>query len=389
MKYFPILLFALFAISCSTPTGQNQEQTEIEEQAEQPNSQTDSDLYFLNIPDQYSMQVYADDVENARQLALSENGTLFIGTRQKSVYAVRDTDGDLRADEKFTIVSGLNMPNGVALKNGDLYVAEVSRILKFKDVEENLSDNMDFEVVYDDYPTDRHHGWKFIDFGPDGKLYVPVGAPCNICKSEDDIFASITRMNDDGSELEIVQEGIRNTVGFNWHPETNQLWFTDNGGDNLGDNMPGDELNFAPTDGMHFGYPYCHQGNYKDPTYGNERNCNQFTAPVEVLGPHVAALGFEFSNATQFPENMNNKVIIAEHGSWNRTTPIGYRITTVDITADGEGENYSVWIDGFRDNEKDKVFGRPVDLEWMPDGSLLISDDHAGKVYRLIFEGNG
>ena len=391
MKYWSLVLVAVVFFSCSSSTGQNQQNTDEEETENQTdtNSQTDSELFFLDLPDNYSMQIYADDVENARQLELADDGTLFIGTRKNMVHAVRDTDGDNRADEQYTIVSGLNMPNGVALRNGDLYIAEVSRILKFENVLDNLSDDMDYEVVYDNYPTDEHHGWKFISFGPDGKLYVPVGAPCNICKSEKDVYATITRINPDGTNMEIVQEGIRNTVGFNWHPETDELWFTDNGGDNLGDNMPGDELNYAPRVGMHFGFPYCHQGNYADPDYGNERDCSEFTPPVQILGPHVAALGMEFWNNTQFPSTMNNKVFIAEHGSWNRTIPIGYRITTVDVTAGGEASNYQVWVDGFRDNEKDKVYGRPVDLEWMPDGSLLISDDKAGKVYRMFYSGNG
>lgn len=386
MQTILYLIITLFFFSCSSDTNQ---QENIENSPDTvSDDQTDAELYFLNKPENYSIQVYADEVDNARQMALSENGTLFIGTRENKVYAVRDTDGDHRADEIYTIAGNLNMPNGVALKNGDLYVAEVSRILKFENVEENLSDNMDFEVIYDNYPTETHHGWKFISFGPDGKLYVPVGAPCNICKSENEIFATITRINDDGSNREIIHRGIRNTVGFNWHPQTNALWFTDNGGDNLGDNMPGDELNYALEDGNHYGYPFCHQGNYADPEYGTEHNCSEFTAPAETLGPHVAALGIEFWNSNQFPESMINKLFIAEHGSWNRTTPIGYRITTVDVKDDGQASNYKVWIDGFRDNEKNKVYGRPVDLEWMPDGSLLISDDYAGKVYRVFYTGN-
>ncbi len=376
LMYKLFIGLVLIVFSCS---GRNEKQTESK-----PKPGAVSELPFLKLPDGAAITVYASDVENARSLALSDDGTLYVGTRSKgNVYALKDTDGDNKADVKYTLARGLKMPNGVALKNGDLYVAEVSRILKFSDIERNLKDDADYEVIYDDYPTKTHHGWKYIAFGPDGKLYVPVGAPCNICESEE-IFTTITRMKDDGSNMEIVHTGIRNTVGFSWHPKTNDLWFTDNGGDMLGDDVPGDELNHAPQDGLHFGYPYCHQGNVPDPKFGDKRDCDEFTPPAQILGPHVAALGMEFYKGGNFPAKYKNSIFIAEHGSWNRSVPIGYRITRVELDGN-KAVNYEVFIDGFRDNRKDELHGRPVDLEWMPDGSLLISDDYADRIYRMSF----
>ncbi|MBX2845244.1 MAG: PQQ-dependent sugar dehydrogenase [Saprospiraceae bacterium] len=380
-RYLFLLLCLPLFQNCKTDS-----KAAVRNYAQPIDAQTDPELAFLNIPEGFALQVYADSIDNARSLALSPNGTLFIGSRKKSVHAVVDTDQDGRADKTYVIATGLNMPNGVAFKDGDLYVAEVSRVLKFEDIESRLADNLEYDVIYDEYPTEKHHGWKYIAFGPDEKLYVPVGAPCNICESDDRIFNTITRMDDDGSNMEIVQEGVRNTVGFNWHPTTGELWFTDNGRDWMGEDMPACELNHAPKDNMHFGYPYCHQGDTPDPEFGEKRACEEFTAPVQNLGPHTAPLGLEFYHSGNFPGTYKNTVFIAEHGSWNRTVPIGYRITMVDL--DGTTSlGYEPFLDGFRDNEANELYGRPVDLEWMPDGSMLISDDYANKVYRLIYTG--
>ena len=205
-----------------------------------------SPLRHIQLPEGFKIDVYADKVANARSMCLSPNGTLFVGTRDKgSVYALKDTDGDFKVDEKYTLATGLYMPNGVAFKDGALYVAEVNRILRLDDIEANLANPPEPVVVYDQYPDKSHHGWKYIAFGPDGKLYVPVGAPCNVCES-DRIFNTITTMDPDGSNMEIIQEGIRNTVGFTWHPETKELWFTENGRDWMGDDLPACELNHAP-----------------------------------------------------------------------------------------------------------------------------------------------
>jgi glucose/arabinose dehydrogenase len=344
-------------------------------------------LEDLKLPDGFSISLYAEDVKNARSLEWSPNGTLFVGTRSRGdVYALRDTDGDFVADEKYVLATGLKLPNGVAFRDGSLYVAEVNRILRFDNIENRLADPPEPVVVFDKYPTERHHGWKYIAFGPDDKLYVPVGAPCNICESEDPIFNTITRMDPDGSNMEIVQEGIRNTVGFTWHPETGELWFTDNGRDWMGDDQPACELNRAAKDGQHFGYPYCHQGDLPDPEFGDKRDCSEFVPPVQKLGPHVAPLGVEFYSGDQFPAAYRGQVFIAEHGSWNRSKKIGYQISLV--TLDGnKATSYQPFIEGWLDKRKDDVWGRPVDIEWLPDGSMLISDDFADVIYRVHYEG--
>jgi glucose/arabinose dehydrogenase len=345
---------------------------------------SDVPLEDIELPDGFTIEIYADEVKNARSMDYSPEGTLFVGTRDEGkVYALKDTDGDYKADKKYVLAEGLNMPNGVALRNGDLYVAEVSRVLKFPNIESRLETPGEPEVVFDDYPTESHHGWKYIAFGPDGKLYVPVGAPCNICKSEDEVFASITRMNPDGSEMEVVQHGIRNTVGFTWHPETQDLWFTDNGRDWMGDNKPDCELNYAPQEGMHFGYPYCHQGNIPDPEFGDQRDCSEFTPPVQKLGPHVAPLGLEFYTGDQFPERFNNQIFIAQHGSWNRSEKIGYRVMRVKLDGNKAVE-YEPFAQGWL--KKGKVSGRPVDVELLPDGSMLVSDDYANVIYRIVYK---
>lgn len=350
-------------------------------------SNSELPLENIQLPEGFAIEVYADDVKNARSLCLSPNGTLFVGTRSKGqVYALQDTDGDQKADKKYVLAKGLKLPNGVAFRDGDLYVAEVSRIIKFENIEEKLDNPGEPVVVYDQYPKDTHHGWKYIAFGPDDKLYVPVGAPCNICESEDEVYNSITRLEPDGSQMEIIHKGIRNTVGFTWHPETGELWFTDNGRDWMGDEQPACELNHAPQDNMHFGYPYCHQGDLADPEFGDKRDCSEFTPPVQNLGPHVAPLGLEFYTHTQFPEAYHGQILIAEHGSWNRKKKIGYRIMMVTMEGN-KATGYQPFAIGWLDENTDDVWGRPVDLEFLPDGSMLVSDDYADVIYRIYYIG--
>lgn len=352
-----------------------------------PDYNGDLPLQSLQLKDGFAIGVYADNVPNARSMAVSPSGTLFVGNRgEERVYALQDLDGDMFAETQHIIFDGGVMPNGVALKDGDLYVAEVSRILRWRDIESKLDNPGEPEIIKDDYPTEKHHGWKYIAFGPDGKLYVPVGAPCNICES-DSIYASITRIDPDGSNLEIVQHGVRNTVGFTWHPETGDLWFTDNGRDMMGDDMPACEINHAPRDGMHFGYPYCHQGDVLDPEFGDGKDCAEYTAPALKLGAHVAPLGIEFYQGDQFPSTYRGKAIWAEHGSWNRSKKSGYRVMMADAAADGTMSNTEVLVDGWLDDDSQRVWGRPVDIEHLSDGSLLISDDFADVVYRLYFAG--
>jgi glucose/arabinose dehydrogenase len=337
----------------------------------------------IRMPEGFGVAVYADSLRGARSLCLGEAGTVFVGTRGAgNVYAVRDKDGDGRADSTYVIASGLNMPNGVAFRQKSLYVAEVSRVLRFDDIERNLGVRIQPVVVRDDFPTDTHHGWKFIAFGPDDLLYVPVGAPCNVCLQDDPRYASIMRMKPDGSEPEVFAHGVRNTVGFSWHPRTKELWFTDNGRDWLGDDLPPDELNCAPVPGLHFGFPYCHGGDLPDSEWGSRRDCSEFAAPVQKLGPHVAALGMRFYTGGMFPARYREQIFIAEHGSWNRSTPLGYRITRVR-PVEGKAVEYEVFAEGWL--SADGPWGRPVDILMLPDGSMLVSDDLAGAIYRITY----
>ncbi len=344
-------------------------------------------LDLIKLPKGFSISVYAE-VEDARSMAMSPNGTLFVGNRSEDkVYAVKDTDGDFKADKKWVIASGLNMPNGVAFKDGNLYVAEVNQIHKFADIESKLANPGKSQIVYDKFPTEKHHGWKYIAFGPDGKLYVPIGAPCNICESKDPIFASIHRMNADGTGLELYASGVRNTVGFTWHPQTKNIWFTDNGRDMLGDDIPPCELNSATKQGQHFGYPYCHGGTIKDPEFGDKRACGDFIKPAQNLGAHVAPLGLKFYTGSMFPAEYKNQIILAEHGSWNRSKKSGYKLSLVKVDPSGKATSYTTFANGWLDEQKQKSWGRPVDVLLLPDGSMLVSDDQAGVIYRITYKG--
>ena len=338
----------------------------------------------ITLPPGFRIAVYAGNVPGARSMTLSPKGTLFVGSRgEGKVYAIIDRNGDHIADEVIIIAKGLNMPNGVAFMGNALYVAEVHRVLRYDAIESRLSDPPPPVVVNDSFPKDRHHGWKFIRFGPDGLLYVPVGAPCNICESEDARYASIMRMNPDGTGLEIFARGIRNTVGFDWHPATKELWFTDNGRDWMGDDRPPDELNHAPQKGMHFGYPYCHGTGIPDPEFGKEKSCTAYTPPALELGPHVASLGMRFYRGVMFPAPYRNQIFIAEHGSWNRSAPIGYRITLARLEGN-RAVKYEVFAEGW--SQDGFVYGRPVDIQEMPDGALLVSDDRSGVIYRISYQ---
>jgi glucose/arabinose dehydrogenase len=345
-------------------------------------------LDSLKLPEGFAISVFADSVVNARSLCYSPDGTLYVSTRSAgNVYALKDTDGDFKADKKYTLLTGGNMPNGVAFKDGHLYIAEVNRILKFENIESKLGNPGQPIVVYDKYPTDTHHGWKYIAFGPEGKLYIPVGAPCNICESKDPVYASLTRMNADGTGFEIVQSGIRNTVGFDWHPVTRELYFTDNGRDLMGDDVPECELNHAPKVNMHFGYPYCHQGDVPDPEFGKNRKCSEFTPPAVKMGPHTAPLGMTFYTGNMFPASYKNQIFVARHGSWNRTKKSGYDIVIVTLNDDGTVKDRKPFISGWLNPANDDVWGRPVDFELLPDGSMLISDDYADVIYRVYYKG--
>jgi glucose/arabinose dehydrogenase len=338
----------------------------------------------IKLPPGFRIEAFTDQVPGARSLALGEDGTVYVGTmREGKVYALRDEDRDGKAERVYVLASGLNMPNGVAVLDGDLYVAEISRISKLKDIARRLADPPPPETVYDGYPKDVHHGWKYLRVGPDRKLYVPVGAPCNICNSPRAIYASLTRLDPDGKNLEIYAKGIRNTVGFDWNPDSKELWFTDNGRDWLGDDAPPDELNIAPKAGMDFGYPYCHGKDIADPEFGRLKSCAQATLPAWSFPAHSAALGLRFYTGTQFPPEYRGQLFVAQHGSWNRSTPLGYRVVMVRIEA-GKPVGDRVFAEGWLTADGE-VTGRPVDILQMPDGALLVSDDQQGAVYRISY----
>jgi len=334
-------------------------------------------LERIKLPPGFRIELLAQ-VPSARSLALGAKGTLFVGSRSGSVvHAV------LPGARVVRVAEGMSMPNGVAFRDGALYIAEVGRIFRIDNVEQNLESPSKPTLFFDKLPRDVHHGWKFIRFGPDGKLYVPIGAPCNVCDREG--YSLIGRLDLSSKSFEVFARGVRNTVGFDWHPQTRELWFTDNGRDWLGDELPADELNRAPRGGLHFGFPYCHQGDLQDPEFGRSRKCAEFEPPAQKLGPHVAALGMRFYTGTMFPPAYRNQIFIAEHGSWNRSRKIGYRISLVRIE-NSKAISYEPFAEGWLQGES--AWGRPVDVEVLPDGSLAVSDDSAGAVYRISYRGN-
>jgi glucose/arabinose dehydrogenase len=345
-------------------------------------------LNDFKLPKGFSIDHYAKDVLNARSMALGPSGVLFVGTRDKGngqVYAVVDSNKDNKADEVVVIAKGLTQPNGVAIKDGSLYVAEISRIIRFDNIETTYKDNPSYTVVNDSYPKDKHHGWKYIAFGPDGKLYVPIGVNANIANPGDP-YASITRINSDGSGFEIIARGVRNTVGFDWHPATKELWFTDNGRDTMGDNIPPEELNRATGPGLHFGFPHVHGKSVIDPDFGQGHKPEEFTLPAVELDPHAAALGMKFYTGSMFPASYKNQIFIAEHGSWDRNPqlpPTGGRVALVSF--EGSKSSYTPFIEGWKQTDR-KWNGRPVDVLVMPDGSLLVSDDVANCIYRITYK---
>ncbi|WP_415767998.1 PQQ-dependent sugar dehydrogenase [Paraburkholderia sp. J69-1] len=328
----------------------------------------------------------SDDVPAAREMTLSPHGILYVGSMDGRVYALELRDGKLV--KRHVVASGLTMPVGVAWRDGALYASAISSILRLDAIDTHLDDPPKPALVTDQLPSERHHGWKFIAFGPDGKLYVPQGAPCNVCLPASDPqrthFAMIGRIDPDGSHYETIARGVRNTVGFAWHPQTHELWFTDNGRDMLGDDIPDDKLNRLAHPGEDFGFPYCHGGNVSDPEFGRDHPCSSFTPPVARLGAHVAALGMRFYTGAMFPAAYRNSILIAEHGSWNRSRKSGYRVVRISADTDGAHAHQEVFAEGWL-NPDDTQWGRPADVLPLPDGSLLISDDYAGAIYRVTY----
>ncbi len=345
----------------------------------------DKKLAQINLPPGFAISVYAEGVENARQLTLGDRGTVFAGSLQAGkVRALADTDGDYVADRVYLIDHGLNMPSGLEFRNGSLYVGAVDRILRYDNIESLLDHPPEPELVSAAFPDKTHHGWKYLRFGPDGHLYVPVGAPCNIC--DEPGFAQIHRINAAGGGDEVYASGIRNSVGLAFHPDTGDLWFTDNGRDLLGDDIPSDELNHVTQAGQHFGYPYCHQGDLPDVEFGAGKSCADYTAPAVKLGAHMAALGLTFYTGSMFPADYKGQLFIARHGSWNRSKKVGYDIALVRFDAAGNPLGVEVFASGWLQGQKE--WGRPNDVLQLADGSLLVSDDEANAIYRITFVGN-
>ncbi|QYJ80490.1 PQQ-dependent sugar dehydrogenase [Shewanella acanthi] len=333
----------------------------------------------LTVAEGFEVSLFADDVENARQLAVSDSGIVFAGSiKAGNVYALIDSNKDGVADKKIVIASNLQLPSGVAFKDGDLYVSEVSRIIRFKDIEKHLNDAK-FEVVYDKFPSDTHHGWKVLAFSPTGELIIPVGVPCNVC-AENDNYGRIFSLNLETKKLTTIAKGVRNSVGFDYQPGTNTLWFSDNGRDMMGDDIPPCEINKVSYTGEHFGFPFVHAGTIVDPEFGQGKNPANYTAPALALGAHVAPLGIHFYRGNLFPEAYQQQLFVAEHGSWNRTKKAGYKVAVATIE-EGKIVKYTPFLTGFMQNEE--TLGRPVAFAELRDGSLLVSDDYAGSIYRV------
>ena len=355
MTYLKLILIVIIAISANPSCSTNVSNTQL-----------------LKVPPGFKIELFATGLENARTLVLGDQGTIFVGTRSAGkIYAIQN--------KKHTIIAeNLNMPNGLAFYKGSLYVAEVDRIFRYDNIEANLSKPPKPVLIRDDLPSDAHHGWRYIAIGPDERLYISLGAPCNICKEGD--YAQISSMKLDGSDERIEAKGIRNSVGFSWHPQSKKLWFTDNGRDWLGDDSPPDEINKVDYQGQHFGFPYCHGGIIQDPEF-KQQACNRFTPPIWPLGAHVAPLGIIFYSGNMFPKEYKNQLFVAEHGSWNRSKKAGYRIMLGRLT--GKKVQYEPFVTGWLQGES--AWGRPAYLLVLPDGSMLISDDKVGAIYRVSY----
>jgi glucose/arabinose dehydrogenase len=334
----------------------------------------------IKLPAGFHISLWAEGMPNAREMTVGRNGTVFASTRfVGNVYAVVDKGG--RREVKI-IARGLHRPNGVAYKNGALYVAELSRILRYDDIENRLDDPPAPVVVFDKLPKDEAHGWKFMKLGPDGKLYFNIGSPGNILIPPY-THAQIVRLDPDTRILETVARGVRNSVGMDFHPQTKELWFTNNGRDWVSDDMPNDTLHRVSRPNMNFGFPFCHQGDFVDPEFGSGHACSEFDPPAAKLGPHVASLGMRFYTGNMFPKQFKNNIFIAEHGSWNRTKKTGYNISRVSLDKSGKVTKVEVFAQGWLQGEN--FWGRPADVQVLADGSMLVSDDVAGAIYRIDY----
>lgn len=346
----------------------------------------DNILSNVSLREGFTIEYYYK-IPKVRAMKYLGNGILITGTKGNSVFMIIDTNMDFKGDIHRVLHSELDLPVGVDVYNGDLYISSVDKIVKIRDILKytNFQNIPKLETIFDKYPKDRAHGWKFIRFGPDGKLYVPVGAPCNVCLRKERIFSTITRINPDGSGFEIFAEGVRNTVGFDWDPETGYMWFSENGRDWMGDDLPPDEINIAKFKGGHYGFPFIHGSSIPDPEFSKLTNLKlfNFIKPVWELPAHVAPLGIRFYRGTNFPNYYKNSLLIAEHGSWNRSSKIGYRVSLLRLDKDRKPIEYIILVNFLKG---ETFYGRPVDIELLEDGSILISDDHYGNIFRVFYK---
>lgn len=346
-----------------------------------PEPQLLENIKKIKLPPGFAISVYASGLPEARQMAWGEKGVLFVGSFDAgAVYAVTARDG--RRVVK-TILTGLAMPTGLAFRDGALYVAAVNRILRYDGAEENLDRMPQPKVVYDDLPSSRHHGWKYLAFDKQGRLTFGVGAPCNICDPPKGT-AEVRRLDLATGKAEAIARGVRNTVGGDFDPRSGRFWFSENARDWMGDDMPADKLNMIAKEGADYGFPFCHQGDTPDPKFAGDRKCSEFTPPVANIGAHVAPLGMKFYTGAQFPGEYRNSILIAEHGSWNRSVYSGGRIVRIVATADGKFEKEEVFASGFLQGARSYI-GRPVDILQDKDGAVLVSDDYAGAIYRISY----
>lgn len=343
---------------------------------------SDIPLASFKLPPGFKAEIWATGMPGARAMARAENGKIYIGTRGIGrVYELTD-NGSSRSSR--VLVDKLVQPAGVAYANGSLYVMAIDKVLRYDGIATNPSAApVDMTAAFK-LPKEQHHNWKYIAFGPDGKLYVPFGAPCNICEPGTE-YAQIRRYNPDGSGMEVVARGVRNTVGFTWHPQSKELWFTDHGRDWMGDDGPADELNRVSSMGQNFGFPYCHADGIPDRDFPKANACAGVTLPVKTLGPHAAAMGAHFYTGTMFPAEYRNTLFVARKGSWNRTQKFGYDVVTVRTDAQGNNPSIKAFMTGFLDPSNDNFSGRPTYMLQLPDGSLLVSDEQLGAIYRISY----
>ena len=340
-------------------------------------------LSALRVPEGFKVELWAHGMPGARMMELGDNGTVFVGTRTIGrVYAVTEQGGQ-RVHR--ILAQGLRQPNGLAFRDGSLYVIAINEVFRYDNVERNPEVQPVNLTAAFDLPREEHHGWKFAKFGPDGRLYMNIGVPCNICEFNRETHALIVSFNPDGSGRRIEAKGIRNSVGFDWHPLTRELWATNNGRDWAGNDVPHDTLHRIRASGEDHGFPFC-AANWRDPfLQTGPANCSEFVAPAALLGPHVAALGMRFYTGSQFPAQYRNQIFIARRGSWNREQLAGYDVVVAKLDAEGRVTGIEPFLTGLLDEANNRFLGRPVDVLQLRDGSLLVSDEQNGAIYRISY----